>query len=77
MNLNSTRRKIKRILTKNEYKNKELVREFYLINKTITEREEIKAVKNKIWATFIDKMEKIRYHQKMFGKEFRLLKQWK
>jgi hypothetical protein len=53
IDLINTRRKMKRKLIKNEYKNKEMLSNFYLINKTI--REEIKAVKNKNWSSIIEK----------------------
>jgi hypothetical protein len=56
LDLINTRRKIKRKLTKEEFKNKEMWNQFYVTNKPI--REEIIAVKQKNWASFVEKIGK-------------------
>ena len=59
MDLINTRRKLKRKLFKDQYvENKEMWSQFYIINKKI--REEIKAIKEKNWGSFIEKKGKTR-----------------
>jgi exonuclease III len=72
MDLINTRRKMKRKLLKNDYKNKEMLSDFYLINKTI--REEIKAVKNKNWSSFIEKTGKNPLSSKAIWRRIQIIK---
>ena len=72
MDLINTRRKIKRKLIRNDYNDKEMLGQFYLVNKTI--REEIKAIKNNKWATFIEKIGKNPLSSKVVWNRIQVIK---
>jgi hypothetical protein len=73
IDLINTRRKMKKKLTKNQFfNNKEMWSQFYIINKTI--REEIKAVKNQQWASFIDKIGKNPLSSKAVWRKIQIIK---